>query len=358
MRTLTLADELRLNGAEITFITREHVGNMIDHLTEKKYPVLILEGGTGKEHQATESHVDNEEEGWLGKTWQEDYFETREKIEGCFSGKDHIDWLVVDHYSLDSRWESSIREVVDKVMVIDDLASRDHDADILLDQNLHDGMETRYDGLVPGGCRKLLGPKYALLRPEFQEARKTLRERDGRIRRLMIFFGGSDLNNATMKVLHSFSKLGLENIEIDVVVGSANPKRDHILDYCKKYDNIQYHYNVDNMAMLMAAADLFVGSGGTSTWERCCLGLPSMVVAVADNQVGISKSIDDHGMGIYLGLTGSVNDNIIRNTINEFQRSPEKLLAMNKRCLAAADGLGATHVADIIAAFGITGIVL
>lgn len=358
MRTLTLADELRQRGAEVTFLTREYPGNMNIFLESvKKYQVLLLNGEVENEQPGPEKKRFCADDRLLEVPWQSDCLEAKEKIKTLFTHNDRIDWLIVDHYSLDVQWESSIREFVDKVMVIDDLANREHDADLLLDQNLYDGMESRYDGLVPGGCRKLLGPKYALLRPEFQEARKTLRERDGRIRRLMVFFGGSDPNNATMKVLRSFSNLGLENIEIDVVVGGANPKRDHILDHCKKFDNIQYHYNVDNIAMLMAAADLFVGSGGTSTWERCCLGLPSMVVAVADNQVGISKSIDDHGMGIFMGSSGSVSAQAFHDTIFELNRSPEKLVAMNKRCLAVVDGLGVPRVAEFIAAFGSNGAV-
>lgn len=346
MRTLTLADELRLKGAEIIFITREHVGNMIDHLTEKNYPVLILEDGDGKEYQATGSHLGNEEEGWLGKTWQEDCLETREKIEGWFSAKDHIDWLIVDHYALDSRWESTIGEIIDKVMVIDDLANRDHDSDIVLDQNLFENMVDRYRGLVPDKCQLLLGPEFALVRPEFLAARGSLRKRNGNINRILLFYGGSDPTNETMKALEGLEGLSGSVLLVDVVVGNANQRNESIREYCIGKPNINYHYNIDYMAMLMADADLFVGSGGTSTWERCCLGLPSVVIAIAKNQENISLNAHQHGIGIYLGTSDMVDVDHIVAEVARLRKRPDLVKEMSGRCIKMVDGRGASKVAN------------
>jgi len=186
MRCLTLADELRERGAEIVFVCRDFAGNLCGY----------TEGNL--KHAA-----------WLGADWQTDARQVEEIIKDFNT---HPDWLVVDHYALDERWERYLRSYVKKIMVIDDLADRPHDCDLLLDQNFYENLESRYDGLAPSGCKKLLGPKYALLRPEFREERKNLRKRDGYVKRIMIFFGGSDPTNETTKALEAVRMLNRPDI--------------------------------------------------------------------------------------------------------------------------------------------------
>lgn len=190
----------------------------------------------------------------------------------------------MDHYALDAGWERELRPDVGRIMVIDDLTDREHDCDLLLDQNLRDPDAPHYAGLVPRGCRLLLGPRYALLRPEFQAARARLRDRHGPARRVLVFFGGIDATNQTDKVLKAFELLRRDDLIADVVTSSRNPRADQIREQCRKMKNVHFHGDVGDMAGLMSEADLSIGAGGTAVWERCALKLPTLAWPVAENQ--------------------------------------------------------------------------
>ena len=213
MRYLTLADELREHGAGAIFVCREFDGNLCGYIEEKGYIVHRLPVPNKQKHNI-EGNLKHA--AWLGTDWHTDARQVEEIIKDLDTA---LDWLVVDHYALDERWEGYLRPNVKKIMVIDDLADRVHDCDLLLDQNFYENLESRYDGLVPAWCKKLLGPKYALLRPEFREARRNLRKRDGHVKRIMIFFGGSDPTNETTKVLEAIRMLNRPDIATDVMVG-------------------------------------------------------------------------------------------------------------------------------------------
>ena len=145
-----------------------------------------------------------------------------------------------------------LRPYVGKIMVIDDLADRSHDCDLLLDQNLYQKLETRYDNLVSDSCQKLLGPRYALLRPEFVVARKNPRQRNGQVRRVLIFFGRRYQTNETEKALRALAGISDRQFEVDVVVGGGNLRKRQIQNFCDSYEGMYFHCQVDNMAELMA----------------------------------------------------------------------------------------------------------
>lgn len=300
MRCLTLADDLRQKGAEINFVCREEPGNLINHIGSKRYKVYRLPAG-----------IDLNEEKRCTKTILSEY-ETKP------------DWLIIDHYDIDVSYESSLRKYVKKIMVIDDLANRRHDCDLLLDQNLCENMKTRYEGLVPEHCQKLLGPKYALLRSEFREARKNLRQRNGNVKRILIFFGGSDPTNETSKALEAMRLLNRPDIAVDVVIGAANPHKEQIGLICSAMSNITFHCQVDNIAQLMANADLAIGAGGTTTWERCYLGLPTIVIILAENQSDIAKYLEKVGIAINLGWCNEVVELDIKNKLEKLINETKK----------------------------------
>lgn len=286
MRCLTLAGEVRQQGHTVTFICRELPGNLCELIEKKGYHVYRLPF-QDKNRIQTVQDVSS----WLGATWREDAEQTISVLQEI-SIASKIDWLVVDHYALDIQWERMMRPYVERIMVIDDLANRPHDCDLLLDQNLYENMEQRYMGLVPETCKLLLGPQYALLRPEFREARKKLRPRDGIVRRILIFFGGTDPTNETLKAIEAVRLLNRPDIEVDVIVGANNPHRELIEKACGELPNFHFHCQVDNMAELMAKADLAIGAGGSTTLERCYLGLPTIVVVTAENQVGLAQTLN------------------------------------------------------------------
>ena len=180
MRCLTLAEQLRKDkNAEVHFISRDLAGNMHGKVTDAGFMLHVLPAHP----------FDNSLDGydaWLTVTQKIDAAETKDILQ--VFGK--VDRLVVDNYALDIAWEQEMRPFVDEIFVIDDLANREHDCDILLDQNFYLAKENRYIGLVPEGCNLLLGPHYALLREDFYEARKHLRHRNSKLQNIVVFYRG------------------------------------------------------------------------------------------------------------------------------------------------------------------------
>ena len=287
MRCLTLADQLRGDGAEVAFICRDLPGGMFDLLDMRGYRnVKLVWAPTGASFQ------------------RDDARETVEGVARMFP--DGVDWLVVDQYGLDAEWERLLRPVSRKLMVIDDLANRPHDCDLLLDQNYYRDLDSRYRGLVPEHCVTLLGPEYVLLRPDFTLARQRLRDRDGTVHRILVCFGGSDPTNETEKVMEAVRLLERPDIEVDVVVGLANPKREAIRALCDALPNASFHCQVSNMAELILNADLGVGAGGAAMWERCYLGLPAITVVSAANQERTTEDVSATGAIEYLGWSAKL----------------------------------------------------
>lgn len=341
MRCLTLADELRQRGADILFVCREHPGNMIDLIEGRGHQVVRLAKAETNLIPTTEDVAHAE---WLGVSWQQDVKEVSAVVENIAP-----DWLVIDHYALDRRWEQVLRQYIGKIMVIDDLADRSHDCDLLLDQNLYREMETRYDTLVPKSCQKLLGPKYALLRPEFFAARNSLlRQRDVIVKRILVFFGGIDSTNQTEKTLLALAAIDNRTFEVDVIVGGGNSRKDRLQSICMAHSGFHFHCQIDNMAELMVAADLSIGAGGSTTWERCVVGLPSLVVTVAENQVNIADSADKAGVLSYLGKSSEISHTRLHQEIIATLSNENILQNMSNKALNLVDGGGVKLTADVM----------
>lgn len=332
MRCLTLADELRQHGADIKFICREHPGNLIPLIKDKGYLAIRL---TQHETKFDATHEDVAHAAWLGVLWEQDAADVIAAV-----GDLKPDWLIVDHYAIDHLWEEKLRPHVGKIMIIDDLADRHHDCDLLLDQNLYQVMETRYDHLVPKTCQKLLGPHHALLRPEFTAARKSLRQRSGEIRRVLVFFGGVDPTNETDKALQALAGFSDRLLDIDVVVGGGNLQKEQIQNFCKVHDSFQYHCQVDNMAELMAAADLAIGGGGSTTWERCSLGLPTITIVLAENQSKATIALEQAGAVWNLGWHEDVDILKIHTAVSYALDNPVKVCEMSHNGLLLMEQLG------------------
>ena len=276
---------------------------------------------------------------WLGADWKTDAEETGQFLEQ----NSPIDWLIVDHYALDNRWEQTLRPLVGKVMVIDDLYNRPHHCDVLLDQNFskHEG---KYDDLVQDNCLQLLGPKYSMLREEFREARKHLNPRSGELRRLLVSFGGVDRTNQTKKVLEAVNLLKKPELKVDVVVGQANPNQSTLKQLISILPNACLHVQVENMSQLMQKADLSIGGGGTTTWERCCLGLPSLVITTAENQHPIAEALNEFGYLMHIGKAEETSVETILAYLKSFCGNPGFLKFLGKSALSLIDGNGIDRV--------------
>ena len=348
MRCLTLADELRWYGVEVIFVCREFDGNLCGFIEEKGYIAHRLPVSNEQEYniEGNLTHA-----AWLGADWQTDARQVEQIIKGLEAAPD---WLVVDHYALDERWEGYLRPYCKKIMAIDDLADRVHDCDLLLDQNFYENLESRYDGLVPVWCKKLLGPKYAPLRQEFKEARKKLRKRDGSVKIILIFFGGSDPTNETTKALEAIRMLNRPDIAVDVVIGAFNPHRKVIEQTASDLPDCTCHFNVKDMAVLMARADLAVGAGGTTVWERCMLGLPSIVISVAENQKKSVTDMAESGYLLFLGRSEAVSVDSLYHAFEIALQSPWLLIRFARKTQSLVDGSGADRIAQEIMPHEIT----
>jgi UDP-2,4-diacetamido-2,4,6-trideoxy-beta-L-altropyranose hydrolase len=336
MRCLTLADELKQRGAHSRFISRHMPGHLRDMLVAKGHEFKLLDTIHNAVVAGDLAHAE-----WLGVTQGADAKDTIHAL-----SDQSWDWLVVDHYALDAYWESALRNTARQIMVIDDIADRQHDCDILLDQNFYPDMDTRYTGKVPVYCRLLLGPRYALLRGEFRQLHEQIKPRSGPVKRILVFFGGVDADNYTGHAVEALTEIEVSGLQVDVVIGSQHPCRVQIQEACAQHGFI-CHVQTDKMAELMAAADLAIGAGGSATWERCCLGLPALSICVAANQLKQIADAAQEGL-MYAPQVGEDLAVVIKNhTIalleNEFLR---KLIS--RRAMQAVDGRGVLRIIGIL----------
>lgn len=337
MRTLTLAQALRGDGWKCSFFCRLHIGHLVELIEAKGFEVYSFQA-TQYSTQCSNERLRHAE--WLGVSQEQD---AKDCIE-CLS--EPLSWLVVDHYGLDATWERYLRPYTNKIMVIDDLADRIHDCDILLDQNLYSNSAARYWDLIPSSCISLLGPTYALLREEFALERHRLNPRDGKMERLLIFFGATDPLALVLRAVEVVATLRGKGFWVDVIAGNLNPQKEEISKKCSGY-GFHYFEQVSNIASLMAKADVAIGAGGTTVWERCCLGLPSIVSSVAKNQ--------DEGVLfqsaeclIFYCEPDECFETRLASLLNELAKSPKTLSEMSTRCLALVDGLGCQRVIDVL----------
>jgi UDP-2,4-diacetamido-2,4,6-trideoxy-beta-L-altropyranose hydrolase len=314
MRCLTLADRLYELDVDVTFICKKVPGNLINLIERKNY-LSVNTLPVGPSLTASRWKLDAEQTLKILKREQQ-----------------MIDWLVVDHYSLDRCWEGHMSGFVEKIMVIDDLANRRHDCNLLLDQNYF-VEENRYRGLVPDCCDLLLGTRYALLNKEFYKVRNSLRQRSGRVGRILVFFGGPDPTNETTKTLLALKDLKLEKVMIDVLIGQANKFRPNIEDLVSSIANADLSVQVSDVAERVAAADLAIGAGGSSTWERHFLGLPAITITTAANQVETVASLERMGTIWNLGWHESVSIKILKEEIDKAVTNPNRLIEMSMKAL-------------------------
>lgn len=338
MRCLTLARELRRRGSVVSFVCRELAGNLISSIVEMGFKVLPLPKTLAAEAMSSTTPHSH----WLGTAWETDAQQTTQLLSDDPDG----DWLIVDHYALDAQWEKGMRTSAKRILVLDDLADRQHHCDLLLDQNYHLNHSVRYAGLLPASCRELLGPGYALLRPEFPEARSKLDRQFTGVTKVLVFFGASDLHNATLKVMRALSRLSSQEIAVDVILGANNPNRHEVINFSAAIPQFSCHEHVNDMAAMMMAADLYIGAAGTTTWERCCLGLPSVVITVAQNQLQAIRSLEQIGATLVLGEDTELSTEDIMCAIRPILIDSSRLADLSERSMALVDGMGAQRVAD------------
>lgn len=323
MRCLVLAVALRDEGCLVTFVCRPQPGDLIDVIIARKFNVIRLNPIMNDEPivEATD-YVE-----WLGRSVVDD------ADDFLFRAK-KFDIVVTDHYAIGKEWQKIVRAKLScKIIAIDDLV-REHDADVLIDQTL--GRKAQdYHGVE----RVLSGSDYALIKPIFAELREQAYDRFSRNStiRILVSMGGVDNSNVTLLVLQKL--VTKPDTQITVLLSSRAPHHSKIVSFCSKYDHIQHIDFVEDMAAVMINHDLAIGAPGSTSWERACLGLPSVIIPVAENQYEIAQILQLKRASVVVNLS---------ELDTSFLDAYEKVKAMwsvyVRANLALCDGLGVYRV--------------
>lgn len=323
MRCLALAEAVRARGGEAIFLCRELPGHAFAAIQASGHELRVLDADSDVPAVDADATV-------------------RACADRC-----PADWVVVDHYGLDAGWAERVGGLAPRLLAIDDLANRPLACSLLLDVNWHEAPAARYAAQLVRHCVQLHGPRWALLRREFAAARAAGVERDGVLRRILVCFGGSDPADATGQVVEGL-RGQVEGLQVDVVVGAGYRLLSRLKKRLAEVPGGGFSLAVApaDMAARMRAADLFIGSGGTMTWERACVGLPGITLPIADNQLELCARLDTEAEGIDLGPPSSASIARLPPMLAALRASPERLRSMSRAIAQRCDGRGATRVVE------------
>jgi UDP-2,4-diacetamido-2,4,6-trideoxy-beta-L-altropyranose hydrolase len=332
MRCLTLAEALANQGHESVFVCREEAGEFLKLVRQKNFPLHTLPASGGKIIT---------EEIWSDKRQQEDFLLTRRAVSG-----QNFDWVVADHYALGSAWETSCQSIAKKIMVIDDLANRPHDCDLLLDQNEYTDKDFRYQDLIAPGVKALLGAGYTLLRQEFSEARAAIRPMARQVKNVLILIGGGDYRGLTLRIIDAM--MDRTDLHIDVVTGRENSDRAAIEQHTAHDPRFTIYPSHPKISDLMLKADIAFGAGGTATWEFCCLGVSALLISSADNQIRIGQDADRLGFARYIGHFDSVSGDDIKKAFAALADDVDLRQSLRAKACSLVDGNGSKRVCAVM----------
>jgi len=336
MRCITLAEKLRSRKADVSFICRDLHGNLSELIRKKGFYVYLLSKPDSKDNP---EQSDSSHSSWLEVGWKQDVQDTVGIVKN-----NNPDWIIVDHYALDYRWHEVIQPYVKNLMVIDDLADRNLKCDLLLDQTFGREKED-YQGLVGHNVHMLLGSQYALLRPEFTKLRSRAKEKKKKkVMRIHVFLGGMDIYNDTLGVLKVLESVQWQDKQpsIDVIMSGKSPGLNTVKKYVREMHlPVNLLTDVGNMAELMILADLAIGAGGSTSWERCAMLLPSLTKITADNQKTVGKKLEETGAAIIWE-----NQNDLKEKIEKFITDENILETMSSTAGKICDGKGCGRVVD------------
>lgn len=320
VRCLALAARLRESGCKCTFAVNRETRKTVTALSRLDYEIIELPASGENEAAILSGYC-----------------------------PENVSWLVVDHYQRDAAFESACRPWAKNILVIDDLADREHDCNILLDPV--PGRSTGdYRGRVPANCRLLLGPDYVLLREQFAHERKHALARNDRAacKRIFVSFGATDPQGYTLVALEGIQRAAIE-VAVDVMISAVSPHKEAIMAAAGSMPfPLTVHIDADNVALLMAKADLAIGASGSTAWERCCLGLPAIIAVTADNQREIAAALVSAGAAILLDAGNDFAAVSLASELADLCASSSRLSSLSAAAAAICDGQGAVRARDIM----------
>lgn len=329
-RCLALADALVRRGCRVTMLTTVGVGCFTAKAESLGCEILHLDAPAGRP-PSTRWPVPE----------AADAATSRETLAAA---NVRPTWVVTDGYGFGAEWHRVLRQTGARILSIDERADRPLECDLLVDPSLP-ADPARYAGLLRPDCRRLLGPTFALLAPAYATARRDAGRGTGRPRRVVVSFGGSDREPGTLATATALAGIPADlDLVADVVVARTHMDRDALERLAANDRRIRVIDPLPCLAALTATAALAVGGAGGSAWERICLGVPSIVVPIADNQRASARALAAAGIVRMIepeasDLTGSLTAAII-----ELLTGRETLATDAGRRLC--DGGGADRVAD------------
>ena len=347
MRCRAVALALQARGAEVVFLCRRQPGDQIEQLAEE-FRVLNLPACRQPEARSARSAPLRGRTlyaSWLGCSEQQDAHDCLTAL--AAASLDRPSWLVVDHYGLAAPWQRLMQAGLAQVaiLVIDDLADRRHHATVLMDANRVAVADVDpYRDLVPEACTTLLGPPYALLNSIYSRLQPVLPARV-QLSRVLVSFGGVDLANHTAMALEALNHPRLRHLSLDVVLGAGAPHLAELEARVQRRPHTSLHVGLPSLAGLMARADLALGAAGTTSWERACVGLPAVVVPVAENQNQGARALEASGVARCLDLQAAPDPvKALQRAVLDLLDAPGALRAMSEACLQLGDGRGLARV--------------
>ena len=338
MRCLTLANALKNRGFICYFICRDHIGNLIETIVNNGHKIRVLKG-------LDDDCLRNDNNlilkpphaSWLGCDWIKDAEQTIECVDDL-----NLKWMIVDHYAIDSRWETMLKSYSEKLLIIDDLADRAHDCNQLIDQTLNRQFND-YKNLVPDKCKLFLGSDYTIIRSEFLKLRKYSLERrkNNIVNKLLINMGGTDKDNCTSEILKVLKDIDLpQDFVIIIVLGGNSPWINEVKSIASSLRwKTEIKVNVTNMAKIMSDSDFAIGAAGITAWERCCMGLPSILVLLASNQIYVANALESRGAIILIRNKDKI-PKYLAPAINSLLTNKELRTNISKSASQVTDGTG------------------
>jgi UDP-2,4-diacetamido-2,4,6-trideoxy-beta-L-altropyranose hydrolase len=256
-----------------------------------------------------------------------------------------VDLLIVDHYALDGAFQGLLRGKVGAIAVIEDLPDRVHDCDLLLDQNFGHFPED-YAGRVPAGAQLLVGAEYAPVRTDFARLRGEALSRRGALEHpscLLISLGGADPDDITSRALEAL-RPPLAFRRVHVVLSAIARHIERVKAAAADRPEVTVHVDTRRMPELMAEADIAVGAAGVTALERCVLGLPTVMVVLAENQVATAERMDRAGAALSIGDIDAASPERLHESLLEFAAQPERMHAMSAAAAALCDGEGLNRI--------------
>jgi len=316
----------------VYFICKKHPYNLNDKVAEA-YTLLEIENGTDQE-------ISLDMTTWLGESEAND---AKKTIAILTAHHIEVDWLVVDHYAINSTWETMLRHYTKKIAVIDDFTTRQHDCDAIVNQQItpERGL-SEYNHLKQRGCKVCCGNDYLLLNPRYFAYTDTdlTKSYGNAISRIAIFMGGADTCNTTETVLRTcieFNENLPQPIRLDVVVGKANRHYEKLNEYVSAYPYVRMYYDIPFIGDVLVNADLSIGAPGTTSYERCITNTPSLCVCIAENQLTVVDKFIDAGCMKNLGTIEDDYQERLLYWLEYFYNNTKELQTMSEACASVVD---------------------